>query len=97
MLKNKKIFVLGMARSGYEGCKLLSKYNNTILVTHKKEQDSSHIMELNELGINFIKIYDPLELLDKSFDEVVKNPGIRYDRHLILKTKKLGIKVVNEV
>ena len=39
MFKNKKIFVLGMARSGYEVSKLLSKYNNEILVTDKKEQD----------------------------------------------------------
>ncbi|MDO4963689.1 MAG: UDP-N-acetylmuramoyl-L-alanine--D-glutamate ligase [bacterium] len=97
MFKNKKIFVLGMARSGYEVCRLLSKYNNTILVTDKKEQDQNHIMELNNLGINFINTDDPLELLDKSFDIVVKNPGIRYDHPLILKAKELGIKVVNEV
>ena len=31
MFENKKIFVLGMARSGYEVAKLLSKYNNEII------------------------------------------------------------------
>lgn len=97
MFKNKKIFVLGMARSGYEVAKLLSKYNNKIIVTDKKEQDINHIEELEELGVSFIKSEDPIDLLDSSFDLVIKNPGIRYDHPLILKALDLGIKVVNEV
>ncbi|MBQ9072349.1 MAG: UDP-N-acetylmuramoyl-L-alanine--D-glutamate ligase [Bacilli bacterium] len=97
MFENKKIFVLGMARSGYEVAKLLSKYNNKIIVIDKKEQDINHIEELEELGVSFIQSDDPLELLDSSFDLVIKNPGIRYDHPLILKAIELGIKVVNEV
>ena len=97
MFENKKIFVLGMARSGYEVAKLLSKYNNKIIVTDKKEQDINHIEELEELGVSFIQSDDPIELLDSSFDLVIKNPGIRYDHPLILKAIDLGIKVVNEV
>lgn len=97
MFKNKKIFVLGMARSGYEAAKLLSKYNNNILVTDRKDQDINHIEELEELGVSFIQSDNPLELIDSSFDLVVKNPGIRYDHPLILKAIDLGIKVVNEV
>lgn len=97
MFKNKKIFVLGMARSGYEVSKLLSKYNNEILVTDKKEQDIKHIEELEELGVTFIQSDDPVSLIDSSYDLVIKNPGIRYDHPLILKAIELGIKVVNEV
>ena len=97
MFKNKKIFVLGMARSGYEVSKLLSKYNNEILVTDKKEQDIKHIEELEELGVTFIQSDDPISLIDSSYDLVIKNPGIRYDHPLILKAIDLGIKVVNEV
>ena len=97
MFKNKKIFVLGMARSGYEVSKLLSKYNNEIVVTDKKEQDINHIEELEELGVTFIQSEDPINLLDSSYDLVIKNPGIRYDHPLILKAIELGIKVVNEV
>ena len=97
MFKNKKIFVLGMARSGYEVSKLLSKYNNEILVTDKKEQDIKHIEELEELGVTFKQSDDPVSLIDSSYDLVIKNPGIRYDHPLILKAIELGIKVVNEV
>ena len=31
MFKNKKIFILGMARSGYEVAKVLAKKNNKII------------------------------------------------------------------
>ena len=40
---------------------------------------------------------DPINLIDSSFDLVIKNPGIRYDHPVILKAIDLGIKVVNEV
>ena len=97
MYKNKKILVLGMARSGYQVAKLLSKYNNQIIVTDKNEQNISNIEELEELGVSFIKTDDPIDLLDSTFDLVIKNPGIRYDHPLILKSIELGVKVENEV
>ena len=95
--KNKKILVLGMARSGYEVSKLLSKYNNKIIITDKKEQDINHVEELENLGVKFILSEDPIDLIDNSFDLVIKNPGINYNHPLILKAIDLGIKVVNEV
>ena len=97
MYKNKKIFILGMARSGYEVAKLLSKYNNMILVTDAKDQDQSHVEELESLGVKFIKSDNPIELINETYDVVVKNPGITYNHPLIKKAIELGIEVVNEV
>ena len=97
MYKNKKILILGMARSGYEVAKLLSKYNNKILVTDRNDQDIKHIEELEKLGVTFVRCDDPINLIDSSYDLVIKNPGIRYDHTLILKAIDLGIKVENEV
>ena len=97
MFENKKIFILGMARSGYQVAKLLSKYNNEIVITDSKDQAQDHVKELEELSVQFIKSDNPEDLLDDSFDLVVKNPGIRYDHPLILKAIDLNIKVVNEV
>ena len=39
MFDNKKILVLGMARSGYEACKYLSKHNNTIILNDGGSRD----------------------------------------------------------
>ena len=97
MFENKKIFILGMARSGYEAAKLLSDYNNEIIVTDGKEQDSSLVSELESLGVKVIITSNQLSLLDDSFDYVIKNPGIKYDNPVVVKAKELGIKVINEV
>ena len=97
MFKNKKIFIFGLARSGYEDAKLLSNYKNNILVVDKTDTDIEHIKELNNLNIKFIKTDTPEDLLDNSYDYVVKNPGIIKTHPCILKAKELGIKVINEV
>lgn len=97
MFKNKKIFIFGLARSGYEVAKLLSNYNNDILVVDKTDTDMDHIKELNTLNVKFIKTDTPENLLDNTYDYVVKNPGIIKTNPCILKAKELGIKVINEV
>jgi UDP-N-acetylmuramoylalanine--D-glutamate ligase len=96
MFENKKIFILGMARSGYEAAKLLAN-KNTILLTDMKEQDEANVKELKELGVQVVITEDPINLLDNSYDYVIKNPGIRNDHELVLKAQKLNIKVINEV
>ena len=97
MFENKKIFILGMARSGYEAAKLLSDYNNEILVTDMSKQDEKQVKELEDLGVKIIITDDPVSLIDDSYDYVIKNPGIKYDNPLVVKAKELGIKVINEV
>lgn len=97
MFRHKKILVLGMARSGYEVAKLLSNYENEIIVTDAKEQDVSHLKELENKGVQFVLMNNPEELVDESFDFVIKNPGIRKDHACVLKAKSLKIPVINEV
>ena len=97
MFSNKKIFIFGMARSGYEAAKLLSSHNNEILVVDAKEQDSNNVKELEQLGVKVIITENQTDLLDETFDYVIKNPGIKYDNPVVLKAKELNIKVINEV
>lgn len=97
MYDNKKMFILGMARSGYEVAKLLSSKNCEILITDMKEQDENHVQELKKLNINLIVTDKPEDLLDETFDYVVKNPGIKLDHKVCLKAESLGIPVINEL
>ena len=97
MFENKKIFILGMARSGYEAAKVLAKHNNQITITDMKDQDTEHIKELIDLGVNFIKSDNPSDLLDETYDYLVKNPGIKIDHPTVQKAKSLNIPVTNEV
>ena len=99
MFDNKKILVLGMARSGYEACKYLSKHNNTIILNDggsRDKQDDKKVKELEELGITLIFDSHPDDLLDDSFDYIIKNPGIRNDHKYVVKANELGIPVINE-
>ena len=50
MFENKKIFIFGMARSGYEVAKLLLKRNCDILIVDSKEQKKEHVDEIISLG-----------------------------------------------
>ncbi len=96
MYKNKKIFILGMARSGYEVAKLLAD-DNEVFITDMKEQDEDRVQELKKLGVTFVLSDDPVSYFSDSYDMVVKNPGIKYDHPLVSRAKELGIPVVNEI
>ncbi len=96
MFENKKIFILGMAKSGYNVAKLLCK-NNEIIVTDKNDQDEEKVKELESLGVKFIKSDNPLELFDDSFDMVIKNPGVMPTHPLLLLAQSKNIPIYNEM
>ena len=100
MFKNNKILILGFARSGYEAAKvLIERGNEVILNDNKKEelQDQEKIKELRDLGVTFIFGGHPDDLLDSSFDYLIKNPGVPIHHKYVLKARELGIEVINEV
>lgn len=96
MIKDKKVFILGMARSGYEAAKLLAT-DNKVLVTDMNEQDAEQVKELEKLGVRVVISKNPSDLLDESYDVMVKNPGIKYTHPTVVKAHELGIDVINEV
>lgn len=100
MYENKKIFILGFAKSGYEVAKVLANKNNYILINDGgslKETDKEKYEELKNLGVNFVFNSHPDDLFDESYDLLIKNPGISIDHKYVLKANKLNIPVVNEV
>ena len=97
MFEHKKIFIFGMARSGYEVAKLLSHYHNDILVVDGKEQSEELVKELNSLGVNVVISEQPEELLNEHYDIMVKNPGIIKTHPCVQKAHQLHIPVMNEV
>ena len=53
--------------------------------------------ELKELGVHLVFGSHPDDLLDTSFDYLIKNPGVPIDHKYVLKAKELNIPVINEV
>ena len=98
MFENKKVLILGMARSGVAAAKTLIKRNNLVVINDlKTDHDKKIINELKELGCKLVLGAHPYDLLDDSFNYVIKNPGIRNDHKIIVQAEELGIPVINEV
>ncbi|WP_102400743.1 UDP-N-acetylmuramoyl-L-alanine--D-glutamate ligase [Haloimpatiens massiliensis] len=98
MNNNRKVFVLGMARSGYEAAKLLvSKGYKVIVNDANTEQNLKQMKELQSLGIKIILGRHPQDLIDNTFEMIVKNPGISNNHKYIKKARELNIPVINEL
>jgi len=98
MFENKKIFILGMARSGYYAAKVLAKRGNEIVLNDaKEEQDKERVKELENLGVKVILGSHPDDILDESFDYIIKNPGVHFDHKYLIYAENHNIKVINEI
>lgn len=99
MFENKKVLILGLARSGYAAAKVLIERGNKVILNDGKEEeklDKDQIKELKELGVELVFGSHPDDLLDSSFDYLIKNPGVPIDHKYVLQARKLGIEVINE-
>lgn len=98
MFENKKIFILGMARSGYEAAKVLAKRNNIVIVNDfSTNQDMDKVHELENMGVKVILGSHPDDILTNDFDYLIKNPGIKNDHKYVLFCYKNNIPVINEI
>lgn len=96
--ENKKVLVLGLARSGEAAARLLVKLGAIVTVNDGKPFDENPAAQaLLEEGVKVVCGSHPIELLDENFELMVKNPGIRYDNPMVAKALGKGIPVLTEV
>ncbi len=100
MFEDKKILILGFGRSGSAAAEFLISRKNTVILNDAspiEKHDQDKIKKLKEKGVEFIFGTSPDNLLDSTFDYLIKNPGVPIDHPYVLKAKELGIEVINEV
>ena len=100
MFEKNKILILGMARSGYQAAKILMHRGNEVILNDGKDESKMNleqVQELRDLGVQLVFGSHPDDLLDESFDYLIKNPGVPIDHKYVLKARELGIEVINEV
>ena len=96
-LEDKDVLVLGLAKSGYEAAKLLTKLGAIVTVNDGKDlSQDPHAKDLETMGVTVVGGEHPLSLLDKS-PMIVKNPGIPYHLPILIEAQKRGLKIVTEV
>lgn len=97
MYENKKILILGAAKSGIAVARLLANRNNDITITDLNELKDSVKGELSNLNIKVIITKNQLDLIDSSWDIIIKNPAIMSTSPLIKKCEELSLRVENEL
>lgn len=97
MYENKKILILGAAKSGVAVAKLLVGKNNEIILSDLKELPSSTAQELEDMGIKIMITLNQCDLIDSSYDLVIKNPAIMMTSEITKKLNKLHIRAENEM
>lgn len=92
--QNKKVLILGLARSGEAAARLLTKLGALVTVNDGKPfEENPAAQALLEEGIKVVCGSHPLELLDEDFEYMVKNQEfltITLWLHVRLKNKFLS-------
>lgn len=95
---NKKVLVLGLAKSGVNAAKLLHHLGAFVTVNDFKGFDENpEAQELLESGIKVVTGGHPVELLDEDFELLVKNPGIMYNNPMVERAIERNIPIITEV
>ena len=97
MYENKKILILGAAKSGLAVAKVLASKNNDITLSDIKKLSSNDQKELEELGIKVIITSNQCDLIDASYDLIIKNPAIMATSDIVKKIESLNLRCENEI
>ncbi|MCM3087339.1 UDP-N-acetylmuramoyl-L-alanine--D-glutamate ligase [Bhargavaea ginsengi] len=92
----RQVLVLGLAKSGSAAARLLKRMGAEVTVNDTRAEDPE-AGPLRKMGVEVILGGHPEGLLDRGFDLIVKNPGIRYDHPIISQAVDAGIPVWTEV
>lgn len=96
--KNKKILVLGLAKSGYAAAKLLHALGAQVTVNDASPAEgNAEAKALIEAGVNVICGGHPADLLEGNFSLIVKNPGIPYTNLVICEAIERNIPIWTEI
>jgi len=94
--RDKRVVILGLARSGVSVAKLFHKLGADVIVNDKKET-CPEADELTALGISVLCGYHPDDLIDDRTALLVKNPGIPYTAPPVRQALERGVEVITEV
>ncbi len=92
----KKVLVVGLARSGMAAIKVLKKLGAEVTLSEsKKKEDIKEIDFLNENNVETVG--QEMEVFERDFDLVVKNPGVPYRSPMMEKLHERNIPVITEI
>lgn len=97
-MNNRRVLIVGMARSGIAAAKLLAQLGAKVTVNDQKtlEEFGDSMDELRGLPVKF-KMGEPAEGLLDQVDLLVISPGVPVDAPVVNEAKSRGIEVIGEL
>ncbi len=93
-LKNKKVLVIGLAKSGLAAIRLLKQQEAIITLTEKKDIENIK-KQVNDPTINICK--QEMAVFEADYDLVIKNPGVPIYSPEMNKLRERNIPVITEI
>lgn len=96
--KDKRVLVVGLARSGLAAVRVLRALGANVIANDIKSREELKevIEELDPIGVQWALGVTPMDYLDK-VDLVVISPGIPIDDPFVRNARDMGIEVIGEV
>lgn len=92
----KKVLVIGLARSGMAAIRVLKKLGASVTLSEsKKKEDIKELDFLMENGVEIVG--QDMEVFERDFDLVVKNPGVPFRTPMIERLNERKIPVITEI
>lgn len=94
--KDKKVLVIGLARSGLAAIKVLNMLGAKITLTEsRKKEDIKDADYLESIGVEIVEQADCV--FEEKYDLCVKNPGVPFNSPQIKMLEKNGVPVITEI
>ncbi len=95
-LKNKKVLVIGLARSGKAAVKVLDALGAKITLSDSKKIENKE--DLDFLASYSVEIVDQsMDVFERDFDLVIKNPGVPFISPMIQRLEERKIPIITEI
>ena len=98
-IRNKKVLVLGLAKTGVSVVKHLQALGAIVTVNDFKpleeNKDAQALIEENNARV--VAGGHPVSLLDEDFAFMVKNPGIPYTNPMVVRAQEIGLPVYTDI
>lgn len=98
-VRNKKILVLGLAKTGVSVVQHLQALGAIVTVNDFKpleeNKDAQSLIEENNARV--VAGGHPVSLLDEDFAFMVKNPGIPYSNPMVVRAQEIGLPVYTDI
>ncbi len=94
-LKDKKVLVIGLARSGMAAIKVLNLFGARIFLSEMKEPGPEDMRYLESIGVTVMD--QDMSVFEKDYDLVIKNPGVPPVSRIVARLKERNIPVISEI